>query len=117
VLTKRGKRAGLKDKDGKSTVMLNLRHAEGRILWELNDENTMANFSLADLQKMIDIEPTQHLADPAQSPLVAVTMERMRVGMATASDVVAHLIRLSSSNPIIIWDNRSQCWVGVKHKR
>lgn len=117
VLTKRGKRAGLKDKDGKSTVMLNLRHAEGRILWELNDENTMANFSLADLQKMIDIEPTQHLADPAQSPLVAVTMERMKVGMATASDVVAHLIRLSSSNPIIIWDNRSQCWVGVKHNR
>jgi RecA-family ATPase len=117
VLTKRGKRAGLKDKDGKSTVMLNLRHAEGRILWELNDENTMANFSLADLQKMIDIEPTQHLADPLQSPLVAVTMERMRVGMATAVDVVAHLIRLSSTNPIIIWDNRSQCWVGVKHRR
>jgi RecA-family ATPase len=117
VLTKRGKRAGLKDKDGKSTVMLNLRHAEGRILWELNDENTMANFSLADLNKMVDIEPTQHLADPLQSPLVALTMERMRVGMATAVDVVAHLIRLSSSNPIIIWDNRSQCWVGVKHKR
>ena len=117
VLTKRGKRAGLKDKDGKSTVMLNLRHAEGRILWELNDENTMANFSLADLQKVIDIEPTQHLANPSESPLVATVMERMKIGQSTAVDVIAHLIRLSSSNPIIIWDNRSQCWVGVKHKR
>ena len=117
VLTKRGKRAGLKDKDGKSTVIMNLRHAEGKILWERNDENTMANFSLADLQKMIDIEPTQHLSDPLQSPLVALTMERMRVGMPTAVEVIAHLIRLSTSNPIIVWDNRRQVWVGVKYSK
>ena len=116
VLTKRGKRAGMLDKEGKPTVIMNLRHAEGKILWEVNDENTMANFSLADLQKMIDIEPTEHLADPQQSPLVAVAMERLRVGMLTAVDVVAHLIRLSSSNPIIIWDNRRQRWHGVKYR-
>lgn len=117
VLTKRGKRAGLKDKDGKSTVIMNLRHAEGRILWEVNDENTMANFSLADLQKVIDIEPTTHLSDPLQSPLVATVMERMRVGMPTAVDVIAHLIRLSTSNPIIVWDNRRQAWQGVKWRQ
>jgi RecA-family ATPase len=116
VLTKRGKRAGLKDKDGKATSVMNIRHAEGKILWERNDENTMANFSLADLQKMDRIEPTQHLADPLQSPLVATVMELMRVGMPTAVDIVAHLIRLSSSNPIIIWDNRRQAWHGVKWK-
>jgi hypothetical protein len=116
VLTKRGKRAGLKDKDGKPTSVMNIRHAEGKILWERNDENTMANFSLADLQKMDRIEPTQHLADPLQSPLVATVMELMRVGMPTAVDIVAHLIRLSSSNPIIIWDNRRQAWHGIKWK-
>jgi large subunit ribosomal protein L35 len=104
-------------KDGKSTVIMNLRHAEGRILWEVNDENTMANFSLADLQKVIDIEPTQHLSDPLQSPLVAIVMERMRIGMPTAVDVIAHLIRLSTTNPIIVWDNRRQAWQGIKWRQ
>jgi hypothetical protein len=117
VLTKRGKRAGLVDKDGKPTVILNLRHAEGRILWERNDDNTLSNFSLADLQKMIDIEPTQHLANPDESPLVQEVAARLNVGVAMASDVVAHLIRLSTTNPIIVWDNRRQAWHGVHWKK
>ena len=117
VLTKRGKRAGLLDKDGKSTCVINLRHAEGKILWERNDENTMAQFSLADLKKMEPMPPTEHLADPTRSPLVSEVMERMNVGMASATDIVAHLIRLSNSNPIIIWDGRRQRWQGTKYER
>jgi len=117
VLTKRGKRAGLLDKDGKSTCMLNLRHAEGRILWERNDENTVANFSFSDLMKCSDIPPTQHLANPSESPLVALVMERMGIGQDMAVDVVAHLIRLSQTNPVIIWDNVKQMWTGIKYNK
>ncbi|NDF30572.1 MAG: hypothetical protein EB150_10335, partial [Nitrososphaeria archaeon] len=43
ILTKRGKRAGMIDKDGKPTCVLNLRHADGKILWERNDENTVSH--------------------------------------------------------------------------
>lgn len=117
VLTKRGKRAGILDKDGKPTVILNLRHADGRILWERNDDNTIANFSLQDLQKMIDLEPTQHLANAEESPLVQEVGARLNCGTAMASDVVAHLIRLSTTNPIIVWDGRRQAWQGVHYKR
>ena len=53
VLTKRGKRAGILDKDGKLTHTLNLRHAEGRILWEVNDENILSNFSIV-LSKLLE---------------------------------------------------------------
>lgn len=115
ILTKRGKRAGLKDKDGKSTNIINLRHAEGKILWELNDDNTVANFTLSDLQMMSDIPPTEHLAKIEDSPLVKIVEQRLKVGTAMAGDVVSHLIRLSSTNPIIIWNNRINKWVGTKY--
>jgi len=115
VLTKRGKRAGLLDKDGKSTAFMNLRHAEGRILWEINDENVLSNFSLKDLQKMLDMPPTEHLNDPNQSPFVRYVASRLAIGTHTANDVVAHLIRLSSTNPIVIWNQRESKWVGVQY--
>jgi RecA-family ATPase len=114
VLTKRGSRAGLHDKDGKTVVSMNLRHAEGRILWEINDENTLSNFSLADLRKMEDMPPTQHLADMEKSPLVEYIAAKLGIGKATAGDVAAQLIRLSQSNPIIAWQQGSSAWVGVK---
>lgn len=34
-LTKRGKLAGMRDADGKPTLSLKLRHAEGKVLWEV----------------------------------------------------------------------------------
>lgn len=115
VLTKRGKRAGLLDKDGKATAFMNLRHAEGRILWEINDENVLSNFSLKDLQKMLDMPPTEHLNDPNQSPFVRYVASRLAIGTHTANDVVAHLIRLSSTNPIVIWNQRESKWVGIQY--
>jgi hypothetical protein len=84
-------------------------------LWERNDENTITNFSFADLMKMADMPPTEHLANADQSPLVAAVQVRMGVGKASAIDIVAHLIRLSQSNPVIIWDNQRKMWVGIKH--
>ena len=114
VLTKRGKRAGMHDKDGKSIVTMNLRHAEGRILWEINDENTLSNFSLSDLKKMEDMPPTEHLADIERSPLVTYIAQKLGIGKATAADVAAQLIRLSQTNPIIIWQQGQQAWVGAK---
>lgn len=114
VLTKRGKRAGLHNKDGKSIVTMNIRHAEGKILWEVNDENTLSNFSLSDLRKMEEMPPTQHLADSEKSPLVEFVANKLGVGKATAGDVVAQLIRLSQSNPIITWMQGQNAWVGVK---
>lgn len=114
VMTKRGKRAGVLDKDGKATAFMHLRHAEGRILWELNDENTLSNFGLKDLNKMADMPPTEHLADINQSPFVRYVAHKLGIGIAAAGDVVAHLIRLSSSNPIVVWDQRQSAWVGTK---
>jgi hypothetical protein len=66
---------------------------------------------------MIDIEPTQHLANADDSPLVQEVAARLHCGTAMASDVVAHLIRLSTTNPIIVWDGRRQAWQGVHYKR
>ncbi|NBO52236.1 MAG: hypothetical protein EBU83_02200 [bacterium] len=114
VLTKRGKRAGITDRDGKPTAFLNLRHAEGRILWEKNDENVLSNFSLKDLQKMDEMPPTEHLADPFQSEFVKYVERRLGIGTLTALDVVNHLIRLSATNPIVIWDSRRSLWQGAK---
>jgi RecA-family ATPase len=114
VLTKRGKRSGITDKDGKASHTLNIRHAEGRILWEVNDENVLNNFSLKDLQKMLNMPPTQHLADANQSPLVAYIAKKVGVGTLTAVDILAHLMRLSTTNPIIVWDQRKSVWVGVQ---
>ena len=114
VLTKRGKRAGILDKDGKPTAFVNLRHAEGRILWEVNDENVLTNFSMKDLTKMIDMPPTEHHNDPEHSHLVRYIAHKLGVGTATASDVANHLIRLSNSNPVILWDHRRGVWHGVK---
>lgn len=114
VLTKRGKRAGIRDKDDKLTHTLNLRHAEGRILWEVNDENILNNFSLKDLNKMIDMPPTQHSNIIDQSPLVRYVASRLGIGNATANDIVAHLIRLSQTNPIIVWDAKNSVWKGVQ---
>lgn len=115
VLTKRGKRAGLLDKDGKPTAFMNLRHAEGRILWEINDENVLSNFSLKDLNKMIDMPPTEHLSDANQSGFVRYVAKTLGIGNITALDVVNHLIRLSTTNPIVAWNQRDQRWVGVKY--
>ena len=112
VLTKRGKRAGMLDKDGKATAFLNLRHAEGRILWEVNDENILNNFSLKDLNKFIDMPPIEHKNEIEQSPLVRYIASKLGVGTATAGDVANHLIRLSSTNPIIVWNPRKAVWVG-----
>jgi len=114
VLTKRGKRAGLLDKEGKPTVFMNLRHAEGRILWEINDENVLNNFSLKDLNRMIDMPPVEHLADANQSGFVRYVAKTLGIGTITALDVVNHLIRLSTTNPIVAWNQRDQRWVGVK---
>ena len=114
VMTKRGKRAGLLDKDGKPTAFLNLRHAEGRILWEVNDENILSNFGLKDLNKMIDMPPTEHHNDPEQSQLVRYIAHKLGVGVATGADVAAHLIRLSTTNPIIVWNARRGIWTGVQ---
>ena len=114
VLTKRGKRAGLLDKDGKPTAFLHLRHAEGRILWEVNDENVLSNFSMKDLQKMIDMPPTEHHNDPEHSNLVRYIASKLGVGVATAADVANHLIRLSNTNPIILWNHQRGHWHGVK---
>jgi hypothetical protein len=114
VLTKRGKRAGLTDKDGKATAFMNLRHAEGRILWEINDENVLNNFSLKDLNKMIDMPPQEHLADANQSQFVRYVAKTLGIGQITALDVVNHLIRLSTTNPIVSWNQREQRWIGVK---
>jgi hypothetical protein len=114
VMTKRGKRAGLLDKDGKPTAFLNLRHAEGRILWEVNDENILSNFGLKDLNKMIDMPTTEHHNDPEQSPLVRYIAHKLGVGNATGGDVAAHLIRLSTTNPIIVWNARRGIWTGVQ---
>ncbi len=115
ILTKRGKRAGILDKDGKTTHTLNLRHAEGRILWEVNDENVMTNFGLRDLKKMEQMPPNQHMAR-GESDLVNHISQALGIGTATALDVANHLIRLSPTNPIIIWDQTKQCWVGSKWK-
>jgi RecA-family ATPase len=115
VLTKRGKRAGILDKDSKPTHTLNLRHAEGRILWEVNDENSLNSFSLKDLNKMIDMPPTQHLADANQSPFVRYVARKLAIGTIAASDVVGHLMRLSATNPIVVWNQRDGVWVGVQH--
>lgn len=116
VLTKRGKRAGLHDKDGKSIVTMNLRHAEGRILWEVNDENTLSNFSFADLKKMEGMPPTQHLNDFAKSPLVEYIASKLAIGKETAADVAAQLIRLSQTNPVIVWLPGQSAWAGTKWK-
>lgn len=115
VLTKRGKRAGITDKDGKPTAFLNLRHAEGRILWEVNDENIINNFKLTDLQKMETMPPQEHLADAAQSAFVRYVEKKLAIGTLAAFDVVNHLIRLSPTNPIVVWDNRRTVWVGSKY--
>jgi hypothetical protein len=115
VLTKRGKRAGLLDKDNKPTAFMNLRHAEGRILWEINDENVLNNFSLKDLNKMIDMPPVEHLADANQSGFVRYVAKTLGIGTITALDVVNHLIRLATTNPIVAWNQREQHWVGVKY--
>jgi len=115
VLTKRGKRSGITDKDGKLTHTMNLRHAEGRILWESNDENVMTAFSLKDLQKMIDMPPTAHSSDMNQSALVRYVATKLGLGLHSASEVVAHLMRLSASNPIIIWNQRTTTWSGVQY--
>jgi RecA-family ATPase len=115
VLTKRGKRAGILDKDSKPTHTLNLRHAEGRILWEVNDENSLNSFSLKDLNKMIDMPPTQHLADANQSPFVRYVARKLAIGTIAANDVVGHLMRLSATNPIVVWNQREAMWVGVQH--
>jgi RecA-family ATPase len=115
VLTKRGKRAGILDKDGKPTAFLNLRHAEGRILWEVNDENILNNFTLKDLQKMEAMPPTEHSNEPSQSMFVRYVEKKLAIGTAAAADVVNHLIRLSANNPIVVWDNRKSLWVGSKH--
>jgi hypothetical protein len=114
VLTKRGKRAGLLDKDGKATAFMHLRHAEGRILWEVNDENVLTNFSMKDLQKMVDMPPTEHHNDPEHSNLVRYIASKLGVGTATAGDVAGHLIRLSNTNPVILWNNARGHWHGVK---
>lgn len=114
VLTKRGKRAGILDKDGKPTAFLNLRHAEGRILWEVNDENIINNFKLSDLQKMETMPPQEHLADAAQSAFVRYVEKKLAIGTLAAFDVVNHLIRLSPTNPIVVWDSRKTVWVGAK---
>jgi len=113
VLTKRGKRAGILDKDGRPTCTLNLRHAEGRIMWEVNDENVMTNFGLKDLKKMEVMPPCQHVAQ-GESELVNYISRAMGIGHAAALDVANHLIRLSPSNPIIVWNQQQQCWVGSK---
>lgn len=115
VLTKRGKRAGILDKDGKTTHSLNLRHAEGRILWEVNDENIMTNFGLRDLRKMETMPPRQHMAR-GESELVNHIAQVLGIGIAAALDVANHLIRLSPTNPIIVWNQDQQCWVGSKWK-
>jgi RecA-family ATPase len=115
VLTKRGKRAGILDKDGKPTAFLNLRHAEGRILWEVNDENVMSSFSLKDLNKMEGMPPMAHSNDPFASDFVKFVEKKLGIGTLSASDVVAHLIRLSASNPIVVWDNRRTVWQGAKY--
>lgn len=114
VLTKRGKRAGITDRDGKPTAFLNLRHAEGRILWEKNDENILNNFTLKDLQKMEGMPPTEHLADPFTSQFVKYVEKKLGIGTLTALDVVNHLIRLSPTNPIVVWDSRRSLWQGSK---
>ena len=115
VLTKRGKRAGILDKDGKPTAFLNLRHAEGRILWEVNDENVMSSFSLKDLNKMEAMPPMAHSNDPFASDFVKFVEKKLAIGTLSASDVVAHLIRLSATNPIVVWDNRRTTWQGAKY--
>jgi hypothetical protein len=115
VLTKRGKRAGILDKDGKPTAFLNLRHAEGRILWEVNDENVMSSFSLKDLNKMEGMPPMAHSNDPFASDFVKFVEKKLGIGTLSASDVVAHLIRLSATNPIVVWDNRRTVWQGAKY--
>lgn len=115
VLTKRGKRAGILDKDGRATCTINLRHAEGRIMWEVNDENIMTNFGLKDLKRMEVMPPCQHVAQ-GESELVNYICRAMGIGTAAALDVANHLIRLSPSNPIIIWNQSQQCWVGAKWK-
>jgi RecA-family ATPase len=113
VLTKRGKRAGILDKDGRASCTLNLRHAEGRIRWEVNDENIRPNFGLKDWKKMEIMPPCQHMAQ-GESELVNYIARAMGIGHAAAMDVANHLIRLSPSNPIIIWNQSQQCWVGSK---
>lgn len=115
VLTKRGKRAGILDKDGKPSAFLNLRHAEGRILWEVNDENVMSAFALKDLQKMEAMPPTEHTNDPFTSEFVKFVEKKLRIGTLSANDVVNHLIRLSASNPIVVWDSRRTVWQGCKY--
>ena len=114
VLTKRGKRAGIRDKDGKLSHTVNLRHAEGRILWEVNDENILNNFSLKDLNKMIDMPPTGHSNIVDQSPLIRYIAAKLAIGTATAADVAGHLIRLSQTNPIIAWNPKASVWTGVQ---
>jgi RecA-family ATPase len=115
VLTKRGKRAGITDKDGKPTERLNIRHAEGRILWEVNDDNVLNNFSLKDLLKMESMPPVSHHHDPFQSEFVRWVEKKLAVGTLTAGDVVVHLIRLAQTNPIVSWDNQKQVWIGTKY--
>ena len=115
VLTKRGKRAGITDKDGKPTERLNIRHAEGRILWEINDDNVLNNFSLKDLLKMESMPPVSHHHDPFQSEFVRWVEKKLAVGTLTAGDVVVHLIRLAQTNPIVSWDNQKQVWIGTKY--
>jgi hypothetical protein len=115
VLTKRGKRSGILDKDGKLTHSINLRHAEGRILWEVNDENVMTNFGLKDLKKMEVMPPRQHMAN-GDSELVNHIAQTLGIGKAAALDVANHLIRLAQTNPIISWNQQEQCWIGTKWK-
>lgn len=115
ILTKRGKRAGILDKDGRLTHTINLRHAEGRIMWEVNDENIMQNFSLKDLKKMEMMPPRQHVVH-GESELVNHIAQTMGIGIAAAQDVANHLIRLAQSNPIIAWNQSMQCWIGTKWK-
>lgn len=114
VLTKRGKRSGIRDKDGKLTHTMNLRHAEGRILWEVNDENIMTSFSLNDLRKFETMPPRQH-ANIGESQLVTHIARHLVIGEAAALDVANHLMRLAQTNPIITWNQSDQVWVGVKY--
>lgn len=114
VLTKRGKRSGIKDRDGKLTHTLNLRHAEGRILWEVNDENVMSSFSLNDLRKFEAMNPLSH-SKIGESELVRHIANTLVIGDAAALDVANHLIRLAQTNPIITWNANLNRWVGVKH--
>ena len=114
VLTKRGKRAGIKDRDGKLTHTINLRHAEGRILWEVNDENILSSFSLNDLRKFEAMPPLTHRSN-GDSELVGHIAKTLVIGNHAANDVAAHLIRLAQTNPIIVWRQSEQCWVGTKY--